>query len=104
MGIPNNLQSDVLQFLGIPPMNAIGNGIPNNSEILMSISTYQRLLVWFPVQPKTILSFELNATNPDTATVTIDYIPFFIFYPNKQIVECRGRRRPKIRILNLHLV
>ena len=108
MGIPDDLQPDVLQLLGIPPMNAIGNGIPNDSEILseilMPIGAYQRPPVWFPVQPKTILSFELNAANPDTAAITIYHIPLFIFYPNKQVIECRGRRRPKIRVLNLHLV
>ena len=37
MGIPNNLQPDVLQLLGIPPMNTIGNGIPDNGKILMPV-------------------------------------------------------------------
>ena len=86
MGVTDYLHTDIFQFFGITPMDTICHGIANNGKVLMTICPDQWLIIRFAVQPKAVFPFKLNATDTDTAAITINHIPFFIADTNQQVI------------------
>ena len=104
VGVTDNLHPYFFQFFGIPPMNTVCDSVSDNRKVLVAVSSNQRFTVWFAIQVEAVFPFKFNATDSDTAAVTVDHISFLIEYPHQQVIQSRCRRSPKHRLLHRHPV
>jgi len=98
MGIANHFHPGVTQFLGITPMDAVGNRIAYHREILMAVGTDQWGFIRFAIQPEPLLALKFHTANADTAAITIHYIPLTVTDAYVQMIQDRIFRTPQRRI------
>ena len=89
MCITDYFQPQIFQFLGITPVNTIGNRISYNCKILMPISSHQRFTIRFSIQPEAIFSLKFDTTDTDATTITVYYISILIINTYTQIIQIR---------------
>lgn len=86
MSITNYFHSGITQFLGITPMDTVGNCITYHCKILMAVGTYQRAFIRLAIQLKNFLALKLHTTNTDTTAISVHYIPFTVTDTYVQII------------------
>lgn len=86
MGVADDFQARIAQFLGIAPMDAVGYGIAYHGEILMAVGADQRSGIGLAVQSESVLAFELYAADADAAAVAVHHISLVVADADNQVV------------------
>lgn len=63
VGISDNAEACVSQFLGISPMQTVGKGVADNGKVLMAIGANQRLRIRLAIKPEAILGLKLQTSD-----------------------------------------
>ena len=86
MGVTDYFHSGITQFLGITPMNTVSHGITYHCKVLMTVSANQRTFIRFAIQPETVLTLKLYATDTDTTAIAVHHITFAVTDAYNQII------------------
>ena len=94
VGVADDFQTGIPEFLRIFPMEAVGDSVSDNSEILMAVCTNQRLSIRFSVEPETLCSLEFDAANAYALAIAVNDVPFLVENSYEKMIQIRVFRRP----------
>ena len=102
MGVSDDAQTRVAQFLGVAPMQAVGQGVAYHGKVLVAIGTDERIRVGLAVQPKAVLPTELDAADADASPIAVHRIAVFVLHIDVQVIKVGRIGRPQMRLLHRH--
>ena len=100
MGISDDTQSSILQFLGISPMQTVRQSIADYGKILVAIGTDQWFRIRFAVEPEAIASLKLQTSDTYSYIISIHYLVLLILHIDIETIEVWMIWCPEVSILD----